>query len=252
MTSCDSFESILVLSLRDLQLHTVFKYIAHCNNLQILFLSGNSIQMLDIEKHMKKLHSVRKLDLSRNELSELPREPNYFRQMQSLEFLVLESNQFLKIDVLRGLKGAKNLKYLNLDNNPLKPKLKTAYRYEVAAILPQLYVLDQNTLTYDEKEKLLDNKSVRYCSMNTFTRVDPQATVSFVQDFSAAKHIKFLNEQLALMKNLNEKNDPVITIQRSSRASAMRKVITEVIKRLRQAVIRIQKHARGFLCRLQM
>lgn len=54
------------------------------------------------------------------------------------------------------------------------------------------------------------------------------------------------------MKSVNEKNDPVMVIQRSFRASAMRKVIMDVIKRLRNSVIKIQKHARGFLCRLKM
>ena len=43
MTSCASFEAILVLSLRDLQLTTAFKYLTKCVNLQILFLSGNKI-----------------------------------------------------------------------------------------------------------------------------------------------------------------------------------------------------------------
>ena len=76
MTSCASFDSILVLSLRELQLNTVFKYIAtKCVNLQILFLSGNNIQLADIQKHMYKLQNVRKLDLSMNMLTELPKEP---------------------------------------------------------------------------------------------------------------------------------------------------------------------------------
>ena len=123
MTSCESFESILVLSLRDLQLHTVFKHVAKCSNLQILFLSGNSIQTLDLERNMKKLQSVRKLDLSQNNLSELPQDPNYFKRMQGLEFLALESNKFLQIDKLRGLRGASNLKYLTLEHNPIKAKL---------------------------------------------------------------------------------------------------------------------------------
>lgn len=48
------------------------------------------------------------------------------------------------------------------------------------------------------------------------------------------------------------KNDPVLYIQKSSRASAMRKVIFQVIKKIRFSVIRIQKHARGFLARHKM
>ena len=82
----------------------------------------------------------------------------------------------------------------------------------MAKLVPFLYVLDQNIVTYDERISHLDNLSVRYCSMNTFSRVNPQATMSFVADFSAAKHIKLLDEQIALMKNVSEKNDPVQVI----------------------------------------
>ena len=48
MTSCQSFETILVVSLRDLMLTQVFKYLTRCSNLQILFVSGNRIQPMDI------------------------------------------------------------------------------------------------------------------------------------------------------------------------------------------------------------
>ena len=92
MTSCQSFDSILVLSLRDLQLNTVFRYLTKCTNLKILFLSGNFIQMLDIEKHMHKLKTVRKLDLSFNELTELPSDPRSFSHMECLEFFALGGN----------------------------------------------------------------------------------------------------------------------------------------------------------------
>ena len=49
MTSCPTFESILVLSLRDLQLNTVFRNLTRCTNIQILFLSGNKIEPNDID-----------------------------------------------------------------------------------------------------------------------------------------------------------------------------------------------------------
>ena len=73
-------------------------------------------------------------------------------------------------------------------------------------------MLDQNILTYDETVKLLDNRSVRYCSMNTFSRVDPQVTTSFIDNFTAAKHLKLLDEQMEMMKKVNEKNDPIKAI----------------------------------------
>ena len=72
MTQCPTYESILVLSLRELNLTSVFKYLTRCTNLQVLFLSRNKLQSQDISKHMCKLSTVRKLDLSGNNLSELP------------------------------------------------------------------------------------------------------------------------------------------------------------------------------------
>ena len=167
--------------------------------------------MLDIEKDMHKLKTVRKLDLSFNELTELPRDPKFFSNMEDLEFLALGGNQIPTIDKLRGLKGAKKLRYLDLVDNPIQIKLRS-YRYDMAQMLPWLYGLDQNTISYDEKEHLLDNKSVRYCSMNTFSQLNSQAVMTFVPDFSAAKHLKLLDEQIALIKKTNEKNDPVKAI----------------------------------------
>ena len=79
-------------------------------------------------------------------------------------------------------------------------------------MLPFLHGLDQNIVAFDEKMHLLDNKSVRYCSMNTFSQLNPQAEMSFVPDFSAPKHLKLLDEQMALIKKTCDKNDPVRAI----------------------------------------
>ena len=56
MTSCKKYEQIRVLSLRDLQLTSVFKHIWHrCHNLQLLFLGGNNITSKDIGGFMHKM-----------------------------------------------------------------------------------------------------------------------------------------------------------------------------------------------------
>ena len=189
MTSCSSFENIKVLSLRDLQLTTVFAYISKCVNLQILFLSGNRISTVDIKKHMCKLKSVRKLDLSLNNLVDLPHEPSYFEKMESLEFLVLNDNNISSAENLVGLRGAPNLHYLSLTDNPIQENYLSC-RYEIAGLLPGLLALDQNVVTYDEKIKHLYNRSIRYCSLSTFSKLDEATTRSFVADFPASKHLQ--------------------------------------------------------------
>lgn len=59
-------------------------------NVQILYLSGNKVEGTDINKHMYKLKNVRKLDLSTNSLTDLPREKAFFAKMINLEFLALD------------------------------------------------------------------------------------------------------------------------------------------------------------------
>lgn len=120
MTSCDSFDKIVVLSLRDLQLTTVFKHLTRCVNVQILYLSGNRIEDTDIGKNMYKLASVKKLDLAANGLAELPRDKEFFAKMVSLEFLSLESNDFSTVQSIKALRGSPNLHYLSLVGNPIK------------------------------------------------------------------------------------------------------------------------------------
>ena len=87
---------------------------------------------------MKNLTSVRKLDLSDNELEYLPNDLNYFSKMKALQFLTLDSNAILNLDAISGLVDAPSLVYLSLQDNPVEDMLKQAYRYEVARMLPNL------------------------------------------------------------------------------------------------------------------
>ena len=119
MTSCETFDKIVVLSLRDLQLTEVFKYLGRCANLQILFVSGNQIGRDDFTKHLHHVKSVKKLDLSANSLDSLPKEPALFAKMVSLQFLCLDKNNIASVSRIRGLKGAPNLRYLSLQGNPI-------------------------------------------------------------------------------------------------------------------------------------
>ena len=89
---------------------------------------------------MHKLKTVRKLDLSYNELDRMPRDQDYFAKMESLEFLVLSQNNIATVEAISSLKSAPNLKYLALEDNPISEI--NMYRYDMASLLPKLLGLD--------------------------------------------------------------------------------------------------------------
>lgn len=64
----------------------------------------------------------------------------------------------------------------------------------MAQLLPNLYALDQNLVMFDEVHRLLENRSIRYHSMNSFSRIDPQLTQSFKNGLSANAHLSLLSE----------------------------------------------------------
>ena len=64
----------------------------------------------------------------------------------------------------------------------------------------------------DERCTILDHKSIRYCAMNTFSEVDPRLTTSFVAEFTAMKHIRFLDEQISILRKYQARNDPTRAI----------------------------------------
>lgn len=97
---------------------------------------------------------------------------------------------------LKGLRTAPSLKYLSLQDNPIQISLQQTYRFEIATLLPDLHGLDRNAVTFDERSYRLNNRSVRFCSMNSFSRLSPQMTLVFLPELSAAEHLALLEDQL--------------------------------------------------------
>ena len=73
------------------------------------------------QENFPTLTHIIKLDLSKNQLQELP---EYFGQMRNLRHLDLYSNQLERLPV--SFAQLKNLKWLDLKNNPLVPALQQA------------------------------------------------------------------------------------------------------------------------------
>ena len=85
---------------------------------------------------MSKLTTLRKLDLSENNVVELPKDPDFFKRMEKLEFLVLENNLIDWPDSVKGLSGAAALKYLSLKGNPVEQAPDLMYRFEIVKKVP--------------------------------------------------------------------------------------------------------------------
>ena len=84
-----------------------------------MFLDHNRVAAQDIRSHMYKLKTLKKLDLSHNEVHDFPSEPAFFGQMKALEFLALDGNAVQVPNAIIGLRHAKQLKYLSLQDNPI-------------------------------------------------------------------------------------------------------------------------------------
>ena len=83
MTGCKDYDEIQVISLRDLKLSSAFIHLERCSNLKILFLSGNRIIYRDL-LNLNKLTSLIKLDLSANDIQDLPKQETFFSSMENL------------------------------------------------------------------------------------------------------------------------------------------------------------------------
>lgn len=75
--------------------------------------------------------------------------------------------------------------------------------------------LDQNVVTFDELTYRMENRSIRFCSMNTFSRLSPQATAIFIPEMSALQHQIILDQQLSMIRKQRISNDPLIYIRAS-------------------------------------
>jgi Leucine-rich repeat (LRR) protein len=67
-------------------------HLGRCVSLKVLFLSGNRIQWKDLQ-NLNKLKTLVKLDLTGNDLDQMPATDGYYSDMKELEMLVLDRNK---------------------------------------------------------------------------------------------------------------------------------------------------------------
>jgi Leucine-rich repeat (LRR) protein len=120
--SADEYEPIVTLKILRLG-NNLLHYLAddlfeHTQHIQELYLDNNPIQVIhpNIMHAFSDISQLQVLDLSRNELTDLP--SAVFQPVKALRVLNLEGNLFNKIP-RTALKYAQNLRELSFDDNPI-------------------------------------------------------------------------------------------------------------------------------------
>ena len=144
-------------------------HLTRCANLKILFLSGNRIQWKDLQ-NLNKLKTLVKLDLTGNDLQQMPGTEGYYGDMKDLEMLVLDKNRIQRFKQIEGLTKLPSLKHLSLEGNPVTEMRD--YRFELAYHFQELTLLDRHVITYDERMGDRKCRSIRFRTLNTFAMVD--------------------------------------------------------------------------------
>ena len=128
-----------VLVLENLKLEKIFEYLQPCKGLIGLYLKRNRVITRDLVQ-IEHLTSLRKVDLSSNEIHFLPDAEKLVR-LVNLESLLLHKNLIVGWRQLEILTGLARLQDLTLQGNPCS-KLKS-YRPYMADNMPQLRSLDK-------------------------------------------------------------------------------------------------------------
>ena len=150
------------------------------------------------------LTNLQKLDLSSNKIKALPG-PQVMERLENLKVFYLHNN-LIKYEVnIESLAACRSLMHLSLKKNPIEKSI--IYRQTVVAAIPQIWILDNNTITDDERYWNLSKKGVRFTSMSTFTNV---ALTEFNRDLTANQHLARFNFEMVMLKSQAMRNSAVI------------------------------------------
>lgn len=101
LTDCECLEDVRVVSLRNRQCRQCLQVLSQCPALTIVYLQNNSIMLKDLT-YLHSFASLKKIDLSDNQLEGLP-QASVFAGMKSLQFLYLHNNNISKWQDLQAL-----------------------------------------------------------------------------------------------------------------------------------------------------
>lgn len=117
LTEWQTLDKILVISLRNKELHVYLKLLSYCKNLRIAYCQGNQLIPKELD-YLGHFEWLQKLDLSDNGITQLPSK-DVFENLPSLQILFLHMNKISKWEDLESLVGLSHVLHLTLYWNPV-------------------------------------------------------------------------------------------------------------------------------------
>ena len=191
---------------------------------------------------MQRLQSIKKLDLSNNQIRTLPG-PDVFRQMGELRFLYLHGNQISKWNDIQSLITLPKIIHITLFSNPICTV--PGYRHFLVNSISTLLALDNYIIT--DEERIEDASfGYRYRALNEFMKLH---IPDYARERSAEQHLFNLEVDIYRLRRIFERNSPSIVIQAIFRGYRQRNAVRMRAQERVYMAIKLQKMIRGFLIR---
>ena len=213
-----------------------------CSGLHIAYLSGNRIRDLEF---LSAFANIRKLDLSNNELTDLP-PPDAFSSLANLRLCYFHDNYLSEWNHLKAAILCPGVLHFTFFGNPVAAI--PGYRHFMVNACRSLLALDTFIVT---DEELLEDAcfGYRFRSMGEFMKLH---LPEFPTHKTASEHLFNLEVDIYRLRRLYERNSPVIMIQRVWRGYFARHFAFLSTRTKKRAALRIQKCVRGWLLRKKL
>lgn len=194
--------------------------------------------------HLINFPNLKKLDLSNNQLTQLPN-VHVFAGLTSLKFLYLHNNNITKWQDLQSLTGLTSIIQITLFNNPVCQV--PGYRHYIVNSIQGLKALDNYIIT--DEERIEDASfGYRFRALNEFMKLH---IPDYTNERSADQHLLNLEVDIYRLKRIFERNSPSILIQSFWRGCASRSNTKGNDKKRTASIIKLQAWIKSKLTRIR-
>ncbi|KAK1947463.1 Leucine-rich repeat and IQ domain-containing protein 3 [Phytophthora citrophthora] len=210
----------------------------------VVVLNVQQNALRDLGPILAMARTLRVLNASQNELSTLPG-AEFWSQFRYLRLCFLSQNALRTWADVQGLEAcAGSLLWLTLANNPLM-QLKNSRSFVVNK-LPFLKALD-NYVTTDQEIFLHARPSARFNALAPRLSIAHlRMPLEFETDAAALLYVREIETAVA---TICADNSPSVRAQKLIRGFISRRVNFPLFRNVRELIIHVQKHTRGFLLR---
>jgi len=247
-TSAPDAEAARAIDLRGLQLTSV-EPLARCRSLELALLSSNLLTA--VHDSVLACSRLRKLDLSGNGISTLPKREDWTR-LPDLQILYLHQNQLGSLKVAGRLSSLPKLVRVTLFDNPLATHPN--YRHFLVNSLFSLRALDLHVIS---DEELIEGAQfpTNFAALSeaallpVFEHREGQPPAGSRQPPDQYAILKGLTQEIVALNKVHAKLSPVLHLQGAVRGLAARGTVKTLRKRTHAAVV-VQRHTRGHMSRM--